>query len=49
MAHPWVVDGGRGLQVWRVAENILNKQSWPADKQCSSSFVVEQVANEASL
>jgi hypothetical protein len=27
MAHPQVADGGNGLQIWRVAANILNKQS----------------------
>jgi hypothetical protein len=27
-----VVDGGEGLQVWRVAVNILIKQSLTADK-----------------
>jgi hypothetical protein len=27
MERPQVVDGGDALQVWRVAANILNKQS----------------------
>jgi hypothetical protein len=31
MAHPQVVDGGDGPQIWRVAANILNKQSQTAD------------------
>jgi hypothetical protein len=26
MARPQVADGGDGLQIWRVAANILNKQ-----------------------
>jgi hypothetical protein len=26
MARPQVVDGGDGIQIWRVAANILNKQ-----------------------
>jgi hypothetical protein len=26
MARPRVADGGDGLQIWRVAVNILNKQ-----------------------
>jgi hypothetical protein len=26
MVHPWIMDGGDGLQVWRIAANILNKQ-----------------------
>jgi hypothetical protein len=25
MAHPRVADGGGGLQVWKVAENLLSK------------------------
>jgi hypothetical protein len=32
MARPKVADGGDALQVWRVATNILNKQSRAADK-----------------
>jgi hypothetical protein len=32
MARPQVVDGGDGLQIWRVAANILTKQSRTADK-----------------
>ena len=28
---PWVADGGVGLQIWRLAAIILNKQSWTAD------------------
>jgi len=32
MACPQVVDGGDGLQIWRVAMNILNKQLQRADK-----------------
>jgi len=32
MVRPWVADGGDGLQMWRVAANILNKQSRTADK-----------------
>jgi hypothetical protein len=31
MAHPQIADGGDGLHIWRVAANILNKQSWTAD------------------
>jgi hypothetical protein len=40
MARPKVVDGGEGLQIWRVATNILNKQSRTADKGWSSSLGV---------
>jgi hypothetical protein len=32
MARPQVADGEDGLQIWRVAANILNKQSRTADK-----------------
>jgi hypothetical protein len=32
MAYPWVADGGDSLQMWRVAMNILNKQSLIANK-----------------
>jgi hypothetical protein len=38
MAHPRVADGGDGLQMWRVAANILNKQSLTADQEWSSSL-----------
>jgi hypothetical protein len=36
MAHSQVADGGEGLQLLRVAANILNKQSRAADKGWSS-------------
>jgi hypothetical protein len=25
MAHPQIADGREGLQIWRIAANILNK------------------------
>jgi hypothetical protein len=31
MACPHAADGGDSLQIWKVAANILNKQSWTAD------------------
>jgi hypothetical protein len=40
MARPQVVDGEDGLQIWRVAANILNKQSRTADTGWSSSLGV---------
>jgi hypothetical protein len=40
MARPQVADGGDGLQIWRVAANILNKQSRTTDKKWSSSLGV---------
>jgi hypothetical protein len=39
MRRPQVADG-EGLQIWRVAANILNKQSRPADKWLSSRLGV---------
>jgi hypothetical protein len=48
MARPQVADGGDGLQIWRVAANILNKQSWTADNGWSSSLGVERGANNSS-
>jgi hypothetical protein len=31
MVRPQVADGGNGLQIWRVAVNIMNKQSRATD------------------
>jgi hypothetical protein len=45
---PQVEDGGNDLQVWRVAENILNIQSRTADKGWFSSLVVGRGANNSS-
>jgi hypothetical protein len=45
MARPQVADGGDGLQIWRVAANILNKQSRTADGGWSSSLGVGRGAN----
>jgi hypothetical protein len=47
MARPQVADGGEGLQIWRVAVNILNKQSRTADKGWPSSFGVGRGANNS--
>jgi hypothetical protein len=38
MARPQVADGGDSLQFWRVAANILNKQSWTVEKGWSSGL-----------
>jgi hypothetical protein len=38
MARPQAADGGDSLQIWRVAANILNKQSRTADKGWFSSL-----------
>jgi hypothetical protein len=45
MVHTQVVNGGYGLQIWRVVVNILNKQLWTADKGWSSSLEVEERPN----
>jgi hypothetical protein len=44
MARPQVADGGDGLQIWRAAANILNKQSPTSDKGWSFSLGVGRVA-----
>jgi hypothetical protein len=49
MARPQVVDEGEGLQIWRVAVNILNKQSRTADKGWSYSLGVGRGANNSTL
>jgi len=45
MACPWVVGGGDGLQMWRVAANILNKKLWTASKGWLSALGVGQGLN----
>jgi len=45
MACPQVAVGGEGLQIWKVAANILNKQVWTADKGWHSSLGVGHRAN----
>jgi hypothetical protein len=47
MAGPQVADGRDALQVWRVAANILNKQSRTADRGWSSSFGVARGAKNS--
>jgi hypothetical protein len=42
-------DRGNGLQIWRVAANIFNKQSRTADNGRSSSLEVGLEANNSSL
>jgi hypothetical protein len=36
MVCPWVVDGGDGLQIWRVSADVLNEQLQTASKGWSS-------------
>jgi hypothetical protein len=46
MARPRVAeDRGDGLQIWRVAANILNKQSRTADSGWSSILGLVRGAN----
>jgi hypothetical protein len=47
MARPQVADGGDTLQVWRVAANILNKQSQTTDKGWPSSLGVGRGADNS--
>jgi hypothetical protein len=47
MARPRVVEGGDGLKIWRVATNILNKQSRTADKGWFSSLEVGRGADNS--
>jgi hypothetical protein len=48
MARPQVADEGNALEVWRVAANILNKQSQIADKGQSFSLGFGCGANKSS-
>jgi hypothetical protein len=48
MARPRVVDGGIGLQMWRVYANILDKQSRTADKGWFFDLDVDLGANNPS-
>jgi hypothetical protein len=43
VARPQVADGADGLQIWRVAANILNKLSRTADRGRPSTLGAERV------
>jgi hypothetical protein len=47
IARPQFMDGEEGFGIWRVAANILHKQSRRADKGWSSSLGVRRVANNS--
>jgi hypothetical protein len=47
MARPQVTDVGDGLQIWKLAANILNKQSQTSDKGWSSSLGVGRGSNKS--
>jgi hypothetical protein len=49
MARPQIRGGEDGLQIWRVAANILNKQSRTAEKEWYPSLGVGRGANNSSL
>jgi hypothetical protein len=38
MACPQAADGGDDLQIWKVAANILNKQSQTAEKDSAPAW-----------
>jgi hypothetical protein len=48
MARPQVADGRDGLQIWRVAANVLNKQSLTVEKGWSFSLEVGRGADNFS-
>jgi hypothetical protein len=48
MVRPQVADGEDGLQTWRIAANIMNKQSLTADKGWPSSLGVGRGADHSS-
>jgi len=47
-ASPQVVDGGDGVQMWRVPANILNKQSRRDDEGWSSRLGVGREASNST-
>jgi len=48
MARPQVEVDRYKLQTWRIAANILDKQSWTLDKGWSMSFRVARGATNSS-
>jgi hypothetical protein len=48
MVRPQVADGGEGVQIWRVAENISNNQTRITDKGWSYSSEAGREANNPS-
>jgi hypothetical protein len=48
MAPPRVADEGDGPQIWRVAENVLNKQSRTANKGVALQLGVGRVVSNSS-
>ena len=44
-----LADGGVGLQIWRLAANIFNKQSWTAGQNWFSSLGVWREANNLTM
>jgi hypothetical protein len=48
LARPQVADGGDGLQIWRVPENMLNKQSRTAKRDGPPAWGVGRGAYNSS-
>jgi hypothetical protein len=48
MARPRIADGSNGLQQWRLAANILNKQPRTNDMGWSSILVVGRGTKNSS-
>jgi hypothetical protein len=48
MARPQVADGADDLQIWRVAANILNKQSQTADMRWSSALELGRILSKTT-
>jgi len=48
MARPRFADRGYGLQIWRVARNVLHKQTSTDDRGLSSSLRDVRVAYMSS-
>jgi hypothetical protein len=47
MVRPQVAEEGDGPQIWRAAANMLNKQSWIAEKGSHSGLGVGRGANNS--
>jgi len=47
MGRTRIMDGGDGLQIWKVAADIQNEQSWTDNKGWFSSLEVGREANNS--
>jgi hypothetical protein len=48
MAYPQAVDGGYGLQIWKIAANMPNKQLQTTDEGLASSAGLGQRTDNSS-